>query len=674
MKIRGLWVVLFFVLVVVSGLYFIPTNAEYVRLAIESHEYDLADALLASYLSRPDPPTWSLVDGARVEIHRGYPDKAALYLERLLARHPDDTKDRLRLARLYLGMNEPRRALLHYARLSEKGVPSRAVFRETVRLNDLLNRSQSVIELYHRMLALQPDDQSLWRDLIRYDRAIGNLGDEKEILVKLVQLHPHREDYLKEVISLSYALGDFEGAVRYIKMLADLHGNADASLEEGVRSFLHLGEGIQGFLLYLRLKDGIVSADALEGVAWAFYGYRYRTLALSVFGDLARRFPNNRKYDDDVVWLADELGWYDRAREALLAEERSGVDTPDRIRIRILDLDDRFRRTGPAQADLLRWMGETNASLPVMLLYADYAQSHDKIALAQNLMIRANALYPGKAYLKEALATYYRWNNEPANAGAVELSLALEEGAPRKKLLEAEGDFESGDRLDPAKGVLFRVVFQDGRSDYMRDLNHLFSLYDQSSYRRGLEHLAKASSRFPGLFVQRKILIAQILVWQKRTAKAKRVVDSLVRESPSNRALLIRVSGWFDDLDRPDISLAYIRRTVLMDPDDPKGIALLIQHLRWVGKEKELPKLYTRLLEIDPGNSEALTYLGDEQFDLGRFRKAVPFYRRLVDSGKAGHREVFRLAESYNQLGNRRLARKYYLTALALLSGPVGNE
>jgi tetratricopeptide (TPR) repeat protein len=674
MKIRLRWVILFFVAVVLSGLYFIPTNAEYVRLAIESHEYDLAERLLKPYLSRPDPPSWALVDGARVEIHRGFPDRAALYLERLLARHPDDTKDRLKLARLYLNMNEPRRALLHYARLSESGILSRSVFRETVRLNDFLNRSQSVIDLYHRMLSLRPGDQTLWRDLIKYDRAVGNLGDEKENLIKLSEANPHREDYLRELISLCYAMGDYDAAVRYIRKLADLHGNVDDSIEAGVRSFLHLGDPIPGFLLYLRLKDGVVSADALEGVAWAFYAARYKTLSLSAFRDLARRYPQNRTYHDDVVWLSDELGWYDQAREALIAEQTLGVETPERARIRILDLDDRYRKTGMAQYDLLRWMGETRSALSVMLLYADYAQSRDRLPLARNILVRANVLYPGRPYLRETLATYYRWNNEPAEAGAVLFAMALEHGSPRQRLLEAEKDFESGDRLEPAKGVLFRVVFKDGRSDYMQDLEHLFSLYDQSSYRTGLGHLAKAASRFPGLFVQRKILIAQILVWQKKTDKARRIADDLVREYPSNRALLIRFAGWFDDLGRPDIALSYIRRMVLLNSDDPKGLEQLIHHLRWVGKEKELPKLYEALLEIDPKNAEAETYLGDREYELGQFRKAIPFFQSLVDEGKAGHREIFRLAESYRELGNQRLARKYYKTALAVLTGPVGTE
>ncbi len=673
MKIRPIWAILFFGVIVLSGLFFIPTEGEYIRLAIQSHEYDLANRLLKPYLAEKKPPVWALSAGSRVEIRRGYPEKAATYLESLLVQVPLDSRERLRLARLYLSMNHPRRALLHYAILARQQGVSPQTFKEAVRLNDLLNRNRSVISLYHHMLRIAPQDKRLWKELIEYDRKSGNIVDERKTLEALVRAHPHRQDYLRELISLSYSLGDYRSVVVFLRTLASMNGDIAPILVESIRSFVNLGRTIQGFLLYQKIKNNVVSTESLEGVAWIFYHHQYKTLALSVFGDLSARAPANRAYRDDEIWLAEQLGWFDQARGFLLKSSRDGIDSPEHLRPRILDLDIRFHRWGLAQSDLIGWLGETRSSLSVLRLFSDYAQDRNNLPLAISLLRQANTLYPGNRALQGSLATLYRWSNQPENAGSLLLAVSLSSGESRHGLLLAARQFEEANRLEPAKGILFRIVSGDTSQDYTNDLDHLFALFDQSARKSGLSHLFEVSNRFPDRFGSRNLLIAQTFIWEKRVHSAKNTIDALIRRYPENRALLFRASQWFADLDHPELAVHYDWEAYRKNPADPAGILRLARHLRWLGQDRKLPSLYRQLLEIDPDNRKALTYIGDNLYNHGRYAQSIVYFRRLLRLGKAGHREVFRMASAYDRIGNRKLARKYYRLTLNLLSTPSGN-
>ncbi len=667
MNIRSVWIWIFFSVVLVSGLFFIPTRSEYIRLAVASHEYDRAHRLLKPYLSPRQPPLWALSLGAEVEVRRGYPERAAQYLERLLKKTPLDNKMRADLARLYLSMNEPRRALLHFAYLAREQKIDLQTFHEVVRVEDLLNKNRSVIALYHQMLKKAPASPSLWNELVEYDKASGNLLDEKKTLEELLSRNPHREDYLREIIAMDYSLGDYRGVVSKIQQLVALHGNMGGDLEDGIRSFMHLGKGIEAFLLYQKLKNDVSSRDALEGVAWIFYHHHYETLSLSVFDDLVRRYPMDRRYRDDQVWLSEKLGWFSRSRKAILAEGRHGLDRPENVRIRILDLETRFHRQGKAQQDLLTWMGETGASLSVLNLYIDFSKDQNHLPLAISLLRQANSLYPGREDLQMELGTFYAWNNEPGKAGSMFLSESLSHDQGRERLLLAEKNFEDGNRNGSAKGVLFRVVFQDGPQDYLNDLEHLFQLYKESSDRGGLSLLSRAANRFPEHFSSQEVMIAQEEVWAKKIRPAKREIDHLISAFPTNRALLFVASSWFSDLGDPDLSLPYDWKLYRMIPSDPMGVALLIKHLRWSGHERQVPSLSRQLLVLDPQNPLALSYLANDRYSRGHYRESIRYFRKLLALGAIRQKDLYHLARAYDQIGNRKMAVFYYRSALRRL-------
>ncbi|MHB8423042.1 MAG: tetratricopeptide repeat protein, partial [Leptospirales bacterium] len=133
-----------------------------------------------------------------------------------------------------------------------------------------------------------------------------------------------------------------------------------------------------------------------------------------------------------------------------------------------------------------------------------------------------------------------------------------------------------------------------------------------------------------------------------------------------------RASQWFSDLDHPELAIHYDWAAYRMNTADTSGILRLIRHLRWLGQDKDLPRLYHQILKVNPDNSQALAYEGEDLYDHGHYAQSILYFRRLLRTGKASHREVFLMANSYDRLGNRKKARKYYRLTLNLLSLPPG--
>jgi hypothetical protein len=95
LKIRFIWIVLAGAIFLLVSFLLVPSNSEYVRLAIDGGDYDYASALLKPFLRIPDLPLWALRDAAKVSALRGYPQRATRYLEELLNKDPQKYQDRL---------------------------------------------------------------------------------------------------------------------------------------------------------------------------------------------------------------------------------------------------------------------------------------------------------------------------------------------------------------------------------------------------------------------------------------------------------------------------------------------------------------------------------------------------------------------------------------------------
>ena len=166
MKIRLIWIVLAGAIFLLVSIILVPSDSEYVRLAIDGGDYDYASALLKPFLRSPAPPLWALRDAAKVSVFQGYPQRATRYLEALLKKDPLKYQDRLELARLYLDLYQPHKAadelhtLLESDRLPVKDMLNLA------KSYDIMNLSSSAPEILHKVADSHPKDMSYWKAIL----------------------------------------------------------------------------------------------------------------------------------------------------------------------------------------------------------------------------------------------------------------------------------------------------------------------------------------------------------------------------------------------------------------------------------------------------------------------------------------------------------------------------
>ena len=660
LRIGFVWIALAGGLFLLVSFLLVPGDAQYVRLAIDAGDYDYARSLLAPRLRSPDPPLWVLREAARVAALRGYPAKAASYLERLLEKSPGDYQDRLELARLYLDLYEPEKASRELGLLLRSNrLPDREM-QKLARSYDLLDLPSSALLILHRLAAAHPGEMGYWKAILVYDSQTGNDTDMARTLRTLTRQFPGRIDYLVLRLTLAYRRGRDREVLRMMDRIGRMKAPPDAVLVPALRSLFRLGRPVEAYLLTRRLSPGVAKDEVLDSAAWLFYRKGYRAWALSVFEDLIDRHPQDRTRWEVAIWLSDKMGWYPRTRFLLSARQKVLPVSRERYHAEILDLDRRFGLRGQLQRDLLGWLGRPGGpSLSDLRLGWQTAEEQANLPLAAARMRQAVALFPGERSLPDNLAETWEAMNRPDLAGALLAARGLstgERGLLRRaiKLLLDAGE------APPAAGLYFRLLASDSRKSFSADQFALYRLYAENSPRPALSHLVMALERFPDLSATMEMELARILIWKGHYKKARRAIDRVIRSFPENRALLFQASDWFVEADQLSLALVYDERLVRLLPGDPQGLSLLIRDRRWAGQEGKTLASYKRLLGLDPDNREALVYLGDNAYDHGFFRKAIGFYRRAVAGGDIDYALLYRLGMAFRKTGNPRMARRMF--------------
>ncbi len=674
MRIRFVWIVLAGALFLLAAFLLVPGDSQYVRLAIDAGDYDYASTLLAPRLKRPHPPLWVLREAARVEALRGYPARAASDLERLLRRDPGSYRDRLELARLYLGLYEPEKAAREFAILLRAKRLPEPEMRRLAGSYDLMNLPSAALSILHRLAAAHPGDMSYWKAILVYDTQTGNDPDMARTLRILTRRFPDRIDYLAMRLTLAYRQGHNREVLRMMDRLRAHGADPDPVLVPALRALFRLRRPAEAYLLYRALAPEISQDGVIASSAWLFARKKYLAWSLSAFEELVRRHPQDRKRWEEALWLSDKMGWYSRTRALLEARQKAIPVDRERFHAELLDLDLVHGLTGVAQRDLLGWLGASGGpALSDLRLGWQSAEDKGNLPLAAARMRQALALYPGNRPVFFDLVRTELDRNRPDLAGALLAARGLATG-DRSLLRQGIRAFTEAGAIAPRMGLYFRLLRGDSRQRFQNDQYALFRLYADSAPRPDLSPLIEALGRHPGQSAVLGMELARILVWERHFAQARRAIDRISRAWPQNRAILFQASDWFVAADRLPIALTYDARIVQLMPDDPQGLALLIRDQRWAGREAGLAAAYERLLALSPGNREALVYLADDAYYHGAFRKAIGYYRRAVAGGDTDYAVLYHLGMALGRTGNPRMARRMFRLARKSLERTEGGR
>lgn len=148
---------------------------------------------------------------------------------------------------------------------------------------------------------------------------------------------------------------------------------------------------------------------------------------------------------------------------------------------------------------------------------------------------------------------------------------------------------------------------------------------------------------------------------------ARQQYQIALRQEPHNRDVLLGMAAIAVDRQQSAVAVDYYSRLLELDPSDPDAIAGLINEQQ--GDPAQSESRLKKVLATNPQASQVLFALGNLYAQQSRWADAQQAYFRAYVTAPENANFAFNLAVSLDKLGQRKLALEYYRKALALKDG-----
>lgn len=148
---------------------------------------------------------------------------------------------------------------------------------------------------------------------------------------------------------------------------------------------------------------------------------------------------------------------------------------------------------------------------------------------------------------------------------------------------------------------------------------------------------------------------------------ARQQYQIALRQEPHNRDALLGMAAIAVDRQQSAVAVDYYSRLLELDPSDPDAIAGLISEQQ--GDPAQSESRLKKVLATNPQASQVLFALGNLYAQQSRWADAQQAYFRAYVTAPENANFAFNLAVSLDKLGQRKLALEYYRKALALKDG-----
>ncbi len=159
---------------------------------------------------------------------------------------------------------------------------------------------------------------------------------------------------------------------------------------------------------------------------------------------------------------------------------------------------------------------------------------------------------------------------------------------------------------------------------------------------------------------------------EKRIENLKKAVDSFETARLVNpgkdQTYTILATSYFE-LGERDTALQVIKKAVELNPDNQTINMTAGQILTRMGKLEEAQKYFQKVVEIDPGNTDAIRYLAQNYYDLDQMEKAIEVYNIGIgeeDDLKKRGDLYFNLGVLYMKIGEYANAEDNFMMAYEL--------
>jgi putative PEP-CTERM system TPR-repeat lipoprotein len=192
---------------------YMPAAIYLARLETQMGEVDSAVQRYETLLAKDPGNVNALVDLSNIKLSQGDQDAAIDYLERAMNARPDVTGPGLRLVNLYIGMNEPGKALSEANVLLQNHRDDPQVLEMAGRAQLAAGETANSIQSFRRLTNILPNSGPA-RFLLGVSlRQSGDTDGAKEAFRKAIELTPAFAPSYQSLVSLEAESGNLEGAL-----------------------------------------------------------------------------------------------------------------------------------------------------------------------------------------------------------------------------------------------------------------------------------------------------------------------------------------------------------------------------------------------------------------------------------------------------------------------------
>lgn len=627
-------------------------------------------------LHRIDPKDRKiLLAMARIGQETGDLSTATHAYEQLLRNRPDSEDYRKKLASLYMGVGDPRKACLMYMQLAKSTGGGAGYLGKMLKAAAYTGDTALQAQALKIAVRLRPNDPDIL--LKRADLYLSQDEPKKayHLFRKLAHLSGQNKARVQKILEVAGYTGDRNIMKEAITQALDRFPNDPKIIQKAAQMYLWIDTPAKASPLYRKLAirsrgrgksvermiqvAGFTGNPDLIGEALAL-GKRLRPNDSALQLELARFYLGQGEQEKAIVAYRDYLKgnpgdekaqrqlaklylWTNQPRKALdrmqqvarmrpkdrsvqlevarIAEQTGNLETSYRIYKKLYKEQPDDRSIQNKLVQLASWTNRAGEAAGILGNLSQKDPTSFEMALtAGSAYVEAGKVKWGLPFLERALKI------RPAD-----LSL-------RRDLVTYYG------WVGPREKLIAQLEYLDGRG-LLREKDHIIlarAYLDQKDAAKALRHLERLEKEksLPG---EEGMMLANAYELAKRPEAAIRVYRRLSKENSENPEFLAKLGNQALWLNRTDLALKFFESALRKAPKNLTALKGSAQVYAWNNDPERAIRRFKAYNRLNPNDYEVRYQLGELYFTNGRKGEAFKEYKkalRLIDKMKGLSRQV----------------------------------
>jgi len=592
--------------------------------------------------------------------------KSAVYAyEQLIRDRPDSEDYRKKLASLYMGINDPRKACLMYMQLAKSTGGGAAYLDKMLKAASYTGDMTLQTEALDLAAALRPDDPAIL--LKRADLYLAQDQPKKAypLFRKLATLSGQDKAGVQKVLEVAGYTGDRTIMKEAITQALERFPNDGTIIRKAGQMYLWMGNPKKAYPLYRKLA--IRSKGSAKGVNRMIQvaGFTGNTDLMGEALSLGRRLrPKDLKLQLKLARFYLSQG---EQKKAIVVYRGylKGNPRDDKAQRQLAKLYLWTKQPAKALDQMQQLARMRPKDRSVQLEVARIAEQTGNLETSYRIYKKLYKEQPDDRSIQNKLIQLASWTNRLGEAAGILGNLSEKDPTSFEMALAAGSAYVEAGKVK--RGVPFLERAMKIRPTDVSLRRDLVTYYGWVGPREKLiSQLEYLDGR--GLLQEKEhIILARAYLDQKDAVKALRHLEHLEKEERLPREEGIMLANAYELAKRPEAAVRVYRRLARENSENPKFLANLGTQALWLKRTDLALKFFESALRKDPKNLAALKGSAQAYARNNRSEKAIKRFRAYNRLNPNDYEVRYQLGELYFTNGRKGDAYKEYKKALRLI-------